>query len=116
MIKIKKLTKQYKGSEVKALDDVSLEISGNVVFGLLGQNGAGKSSFMNILTTIIEQSSGSVFIDDIEVAPKNYEILRNKIGYMPQEFDMYPNLKVVEILTYFGLMRNIEKKKLNERI
>lgn len=116
MIKTDKLSKQYKGSEELALDNISLEIKSNTVFGLLGQNGAGKSSFMNILTTIIEQSSGTVIIDNIEVTPKNYEVLRRKIGYMPQEFDMYPNLKVVDILTYFGLMRDIKKKELNNRI
>lgn len=113
MIQIKNLSKTYKKSNVKALDNVSLTI-GQGIFGLVGNNGAGKTTLMNILTTLTDFKEGEVYIEEVKLEEKNYTLLRKMIGYMPQETGGYPNLSVRDTLDYFGILnglKTVDRKK-----
>ena len=115
MIKIQNLSKTYRKSNVRALDNVSLTI-GRGIFGLLGNNGAGKTTLMNILTTLIDFTQGEVYIKGIPLAPKNYMLLRKMIGYMPQEAGGYPNLSVRDTLDYFGILNGLTAGERKNRV
>lgn len=115
MIKIQNLSKTYRKSNVKALDNVSLTI-GRGIFGLLGNNGAGKTTLMNILTTLVDFTQGEVYIKGIPLAPKNYMLLRKMIGYMPQEAGGYPNLSVRDTLDYFGILNGLTAGERKNRV
>lgn len=113
-VSISNVNKTFKNG-VKALDDINLEIE-NGIFGLLGQNGAGKTTLMRILTTIYEASSGTVKIDNLDYNKENYKEIKKKIGYLPQELGLYPNLSVRESLEYIGTLSNIPSSTLGKRI
>lgn len=100
---------------IKALDGINLEIK-NGIFGLLGQNGAGKTTFMRVLTTIYDVSGGIVKMDGISYNKKSYPEIKKKIGYLPQELGMYPNLSVRESLEYIGALSDIPSDILKKRI
>ena len=99
MIEIRNLTKKY-GKKL-ALDHMSLDIPKGT-FGLLGKNGAGKTTLMKTLTTLQEPTSGTCLIDGVSVKEKKK--VRPMIGYIPQEFALYPNFTCYEILDYFMLL------------
>ncbi|MCB2308109.1 ABC transporter ATP-binding protein [Clostridium estertheticum] len=101
-IEISNLKKQYNNGP-KALNDISLHI-GEGVFGLLGENGAGKTTLMRILVTLMNQTSGLVNMDGTIINSKNASKIRCKIGYLPQELGLHPNLTVRETLDYFGIL------------
>lgn len=105
---VKSLNKTYPGG-VKALDDVSLEI-GNGLFGLLGPNGAGKSSLMRTLATLQDADSGSVFLNDIDIF-KQPGKLREQLGYLPQEFGVYPRITAEELLNHLAVLKGITATK-----
>ena len=86
-LQIANLSKTYKNG-VKALDNVSLTISAGM-YGLLGPNGAGKSTLMRTLATLQEPDSGSIRLGEIDVLKQKNEI-RRRLGYLPQEFGVYP--------------------------
>lgn len=111
---IKDLEVTFKNG-VKAVNHVDLEISKGV-FGLLGENGAGKTTLMRVLTTILKPTNGTVSLDGILYSESNYEKIQQKIGYLPQEMDLYPNLRVRECLEYMGELSGVEKKNLKDRI
>lgn len=101
-IGISNLKKQYNNGPM-ALNDISLRI-GEGVFGLLGENGAGKTTLMRILVTLMNQTSGLVNMDGTIINSKNASKIRCKIGYLPQELGLHPNLTVRETLDYFGIL------------
>lgn len=101
MIIVDQISKQYVPNQL-ALDNVSLKI-GIGVFGLLGPNGAGKTTLMRILATLIAPTSGYVLIDGYNVLTHPQEI-RKLLGYIPQEFQLYPHLSAWEFLDYMGLL------------
>lgn len=103
-LKITNLTKNY-GKNVKALDDVSLSIS-NGMFGLLGPNGAGKSSLMRTLATLQEPDSGQVFFDGVNIHDHSRE-LRTQLGYLPQDFGVYPNISAVDLLNHLAILKGM---------
>lgn len=113
-IAINKVSKTFKNG-IKALDGIDLVIE-NGIFGLLGQNGAGKTTLMRILTTIYDASSGTLSMDNIEYCKSNYPKIKQKIGYLPQELGMYPNLSVRETLEYIGALSDISSDTLKKRI
>lgn len=113
-IKIKNVSKTFKG-DVKALDGINLEI-GTGIFGLLGQNGAGKTTLMRILTTIYDASDGTIEMDGILYNKSYYKQIRKRIGYLPQELGIYPNLTVRESLEYIGTLSDIPSDVLKKRI
>ena len=113
-IKISDLTVSFKNG-VTAINHVDLEIP-NGIFGLLGENGAGKTTLMRVLTTVFKPTSGAVTLDGMIYSECNYPKIQKKIGYLPQELDLYPNLTVEECLEYMGELAGIEKKECQQRI
>lgn len=113
-IKISDLTVSFKNG-VTAINHVNLEIP-NGIFGLLGENGAGKTTLMRVLTTVLKPTSGAVTLDGMIYSECNYPKIQKKIGYLPQELDLYPNLTVEECLEYMGELAGIEKKECQQRI
>lgn len=113
-IKMKDVTVSFKNG-VTAVNHVNLEIPQGI-FGLLGENGAGKTTLMRVLTTVLKPSSGTVLMDDLAYSEDNYEKIRRKIGYLPQELNLYPNLTVRECLEYLGELSGVPRKECRERI
>ena len=102
------LTKKYK--EVVALKDISFEVEKGEIFGLIGPDGAGKTSLFRILTTLILPDSGSATVDGLDVV-KDYKQLRKHIGYMPGRFSLYQDLTVEENLNFFATVFNTTVKE-----
>ncbi|WP_428740348.1 ABC transporter ATP-binding protein [Tenacibaculum sp.] len=107
---INNLCKTYDNG-VQALDNLSLEIN-NGMFGLLGPNGAGKSSLMRTLATLQEADKGTAFLGDIDILNNPLE-LRKVLGYLPQEFGVYPKITAQQLLTHLAILKGITAK--NER-
>src|SRR5271170_6483865 len=116
-LRIENLSKNY-ANGVKALDNVSLTIPAGM-YGLLGPNGAGKSSLMRTLATLQEPDSGTVTLGDIDVLKQKDE-LRKRLGYLPQEFGVYPRTSAQDMLSYIALLKGItqakERKEVVERM
>ena len=102
---VENLSKEYRGN-IRALSEVHLAL-GPGVLGLLGPNGAGKSTLMRILATITQPSSGRVLWNDSEIA-RHPDLLRAVLGYLPQDFGVYPNLNALEFLEYLAAVKGIE--------
>lgn len=98
-IATERLTKRY--GEVTALDNVSLEIESGEMFGLIGPDGAGKSTLYRILATLLRPDSGSASLLGLD-AVRNYRELRRRIGYMPERFSLYQDMTVMENLRFFA--------------
>lgn len=113
-VKIKDLTVRFKNG-VTAVDHVNIEIPKGI-YGLLGENGAGKTTLMRVLTTVLKLTEGTVILDGILYNESNYEKIQQKIGYLPQEIDLYPNLTVRECLEYMGELSGVSKKECEKRI
>ncbi len=101
---IENLSKTYSNG-VKALDNLSIEI-GPGMFGLLGPNGAGKSSLMRTIATLQKPDSGKIFFDGIDVL-ENQNEFRKKLGYLPQDFGVYPNMSAVDLLQYLARLKGL---------
>lgn len=104
---IKNLDKKYSNG-VHALDNVSLTIPKGM-FGLLGPNGAGKSSLMRTIATLQDADSGSIMLGDIDVL-KDKDAVRKVLGYLPQEFGVYPRTSAVDLLDNLALLKGFENK------
>jgi len=111
---IEKVSKRYKGSDFYALRDLSLDI-GHGILGLLGPNGAGKSTLMRIVATITRPTRGTVHWNGIDIAQQPDEI-RAVLGYLPQDFGVYPNLNADEFLQYLAAIKGVDPKAAKERI
>lgn len=107
-LKITALNKTY-GNGVRALEDVNLNIKSGL-FGLLGPNGAGKSTLMRTIATLQEADTGAVVFKGIDVSENKHEI-RKLLGYLPQEFGVYPKVNAVEMLDYLAIAKGIINKK-----
>jgi ABC-2 type transport system ATP-binding protein len=105
---IRDLSKRY-ANGVQALDRVSLAIEPGM-FGLLGPNGAGKSTLMRTLATLQEADSGTATLDDIDVL-KEKDRVRRVLGYLPQEFGVYPKVTAAEMLDHFARLKGITNAK-----
>ncbi|MDN3580581.1 ABC transporter ATP-binding protein [Mucilaginibacter flavus] len=112
-LQINSLSKTYSNG-VHALKDVSLTLN-NGMFGLLGPNGAGKSSLMRTIATLQEADAGSIFLDELDVL-KNKTEVRQLLGYLPQEFGVYPKISAERMLDHIaqlkGVGNNAERKEL----
>ena len=113
-IKIEDLTVTFK-NKVTAINHANLEIPEGI-FGLLGENGAGKTTLMRVLTTVLSPTGGTVTLDGMLYSEGNYEKIQKKIGYLPQEIDLYPSLTVQECLEYMGDLSGIPKETCRKRI
>ncbi len=103
-LEIKNLSKTYPGG-VKALDNISMSIPKGM-FGLLGPNGAGKSTLMRTLATLQTADSGSVSLGDIDVL-KQHDEVRKILGYLPQEFGVYPRTSAVALLSHLAALKGV---------
>lgn len=110
-IEIKNLNKFY--GKKQALSDVNLTI-GQGMFGLLGRNGAGKTTLMKTLATLLQKKDGEITVCGIPV--ENAKQIRRIIGYLPQEFSMYPSMSVSEVMDYLGVLSGMNRRERNERI
>ncbi len=107
-LRIDRLSKRYPNG-VQALYDVSLNVPLGM-FGLLGPNGAGKSTLMRTLATLQEADSGSASLDGIDVL-RQKDAVRKVLGYLPQEFGLYPKVSAEALLSHFAALKGIENPK-----
>jgi ABC-type multidrug transport system ATPase subunit len=107
MLSIQQLNKTY-ANGVKAINNVSLEIP-NGMFGLLGPNGAGKSSLMRTIATLQDPDSGSIHFHGLDVL-KDKEGLRRQLGYLPQDFGVYPKVSAEHLLNHFAVLKGLTDK------
>jgi ABC-2 type transport system ATP-binding protein len=101
------LSKTYPNG-VKALKNLSLTI-GNHMFGLLGPNGAGKSTLMRTVATLQDPDSGTIHLDDLDVLAQKNEV-RKVLGYLPQEFGVYPKMSALDMLRHLAILKGITNK------
>ena len=103
-LRIAHLSKTY-GNGVRALDDVSLTIPQGM-YGLLGPNGAGKSTLMRILATLQQPDTGSIRLGALDVL-REPDSLRQSLGYLPQEFGVYPSVTAESLLDHFAILKGL---------
>ena len=113
MIKVKNLTKKY--SDIVALNNISFELHQGEITGLIGTNGAGKSTTVKILSGLLEFDSGKVSIMGINVLKDPIEV-KKIIGYVPESPNLFNSLSVIEYLNFIGEIRDIDKALLKKRI
>ena len=106
-LKIRGLSKTYPNG-VRALKDLTLTI-GNNMFGLLGPNGAGKSTLMRTVATLQNPDSGTVQLDDLNVLTQKDEV-RKVLGYLPQEFGVYPKMSALDMLHHLAILKGVTNK------
>ncbi len=113
MIEVQGITKSF--GTTLALDDVSFGIGKGEILGFLGPNGAGKSTTMKIITTFIAPDSGTVKVDGIDVLEQPLAV-RGRIGYLPENVPLYPDMNVQEYLTFVGRARGLDGARLKQRL
>ena len=114
MIKIENVTKEYQAN-VKAVDNISLEIKSGEIFGFLGPNGAGKTTTLKMITGISSITEGNITIDGFDIYKDSYEA-KSRIGFVPDNPDMLIRLKGIEYLHFIAKMYNIDPKVEQEKI
>ena len=112
-LKIQGLSKTYPNG-VKALDNVSLTIP-HGMYGLLGPNGAGKSTLMRTIATLQEPDNGTAFLGDLDVLKQKEEV-RRKLGYLPQDFGVYPRISAQDMLDHIALLKGVTNGKERKEI
>ena len=100
-IEVHNLSKSY--GKVQALDSISFSVERGELFGLIGPDGAGKTTLFRLLTTLLNPDSGSAEVDGCDTA-KDYLAIRSRVGYMPGRFSLYPDLSVEENLQFFAAL------------
>lgn len=110
---VENLTKQY-GLQ-KAVDSISFNVKSREILGFLGPNGAGKTTTMKILTCFMAPSNGKVNVGDYSIY-ENSEIIKSKIGYLPENNPLYLDMPVLEYLRYTAALQNVPKEKIENRI
>lgn len=107
-VSVSRLSKSY--NSIKALDNVSFDVSEGELFGIIGPDGAGKTTLFRLLTTLILPDGGSAVIEGLDVV-KDYAAVRHIIGYMPGKFSLYQDLTVEENLNFFATVFNTTVKE-----
>jgi ABC-type multidrug transport system ATPase subunit len=110
-LRIENLSKTY-ANGVRALDGISLSITTGM-FGLLGPNGAGKSTLMRTIATLQEPDDGSIHLGALDVLAQKEEV-RKVLGYLPQEFGVYPNITARAMLRHLAVLKGIERKQVED--
>jgi ABC-2 type transport system ATP-binding protein len=100
-VTIESITKSYGKTAPPAVQDISLEVEQGELFGLIGPDGAGKTTLFRILTTLLLADSGTATVNGLDVQ-KDYKAIRSKIGYMPGKFSLYQDLTITENLSFFA--------------
>lgn len=111
MLEIQGLTKKY--GKFLALDNLNLHIDKGEIFGFVGPNGAGKTTTMRITCGLLKATSGTVFVDGVN-AITNPDDIKRKVGYVPDFFGVYDNLKVMEYMEFYGSMYGMDKEDVDE--
>ena len=106
MIQVSQLCRHY--GDFKAVDDVSFEIQPGEVVGLLGHNGAGKTTIMKMITGFLEPTSGSICVDELEVG-KHTQAIQKRIGYLPENCPVWPEMTVIDYLEYQASLHGVSK-------
>ncbi|PWF48415.1 ABC transporter ATP-binding protein [Massilia glaciei] len=104
MLEMRKVGKIY-GKNVVAVDDVKLTLEAGVV-GLIGHNGAGKTSLMQMIATLTRPTTGHILFNGTDIV-KDPDAIRRRLGYLPQDFGVYPNLSALEFLQYFAALKGV---------
>ena len=107
MLRIQDVTKTF--GKINAVEGVSLDLSPGVV-GLIGHNGAGKSTLMQMLATLTPPTRGRILLDGQDIVAKP-ELMRRRLGYLPQDFGVYPHLTALEFLQYFAALKGVRDPK-----
>ncbi len=105
MIAVNHISKTYNGGAVKAVNDVSFTVDRGELFGLIGPDGAGKSSIFRMLTTLLLPDSGTATVNGYNIVT-NYQQIRSSVGYMPGRFSLYQDLSIEENLHFFATLFN----------
>lgn len=113
MLKIENLTKSY--GKFKAVNHLSLEIKEGEIFGFVGPNGAGKTTTMKMIATLLKPDSGEIYLDGVDLS-KDLKGIRERIGYMPDFFGVYDNLKAIEYLEFYGDVAGLSKDEIKNTI
>lgn len=100
-VEVHDIVKSYRKGAVQALHGVSFEAGHGEIFGIIGPDGAGKTSLFRILTTLILPDSGTASVDGLDIV-RDYKAIRNCVGYMPGRFSLYQDMTVEENLTFFA--------------
>ncbi len=104
MLEIRNVVKAF-GKDVKAVDDVSLSLEAGVV-GLIGHNGAGKTTLMQMIATLTRPTSGQILFDGVDIVSRP-DAIRGRLGFLPQDFGVYPNLTALEFMQYFAALKGV---------
>ncbi|MCI0667364.1 MAG: ABC transporter ATP-binding protein [Methylococcaceae bacterium] len=113
MIEAQNLTKFY--DECKAVDDVSFQIGRGEIVGLLGHNGAGKTTIMKMLTGYLEASAGSIVIDNLDISEQRADV-QKRIGYLPENCPLYPDMNVIDFLDYAAGLKGLTGSESNRAV
>ena len=113
MIKAESLTRTY--GKIVAVDNVSFQIEHGEIVGLLGHNGAGKTTIMKMLTGYLEPTAGVASVDGLDVTSNRLAVQKNT-GYLPENCPVYPDMKVLDYLDYIATLRGVKDEKKSERI
>lgn len=113
MIRVEALTRTY--GELRAVDGISFEIGRGEIVGLLGHNGAGKTTIMKMLTGYLEPTSGSIQIDGLDLGTAR-EAVQGRIGYLPENDPLYPEMRVIDYLDYAAALHGVPEAQRVERI
>lgn len=104
-VQLNNIVKTYNNGQVKAVNDVSFAVEEGELFGLIGPDGAGKTSIFRMLTTLLLPDSGTASVNGLDII-KNYKEIRKRVGYMPGKFSLYQDLTVEENLSFFATVFN----------
>lgn len=107
-VSVKNINKKY--GDTQALNNISFEVEQGEIYGIIGPDGAGKTSLFRILTTLLLAESGTAMVDGMDII-KDYKQIRNRIGYMPGKFSLYQDLTVEENLEFFATVFNTTIKE-----
>jgi ABC-2 type transport system ATP-binding protein len=113
MIHVENLSKYF--GPVLAVNNVSFQVEKNEIVGLLGNNGAGKTTIMRILTTYLPASSGIARVDGFDVMMQSMEV-RQRVGYLPESVPLYPEMRVEEYLSYRAKLKGVDRRQRPQRI
>lgn len=110
MLELKNVTKEF--GDFKAIQNISFKVENGKIFGLIGRNGAGKSTTFRTILKIITQTSGEVLYDNQKITQETLD----KFGYLPEEGSLIPSYTVLELCEYYGALKLMETKEIREKL
>ena len=113
MLQARSLVRSY--GDFKAVDDVSFTIGDGQIVGLLGHNGAGKTTIMKMLSGYLEPDSGSILLDDEDIS-RDLTTFQNNLGYLPENLPVYPDMLVADYLDFAATLKGLSPKKKPQEI